>query len=159
MWRWSFDLDKSDSVHVRAPGSIVSVDPPTDLACESEVSVIADDNALLDMEGHETSVRFGLLPTQMCVLVYTDSALYNAEADSDEEGSDDEWLAKAKKGIRVRFQHDVLVCVVAQDDPKKTIWFTSGTEASACRDALDLAEYMGAVGCQFVARGEVLPDE
>ena len=59
-------------------------------------------------------------PTKMCVLVYTDSALHNA--DPDEEGSDDEWLAKAKKGIRVRFQHDVLVCVVAQVDLKKTIW-------------------------------------
>ena len=57
----------------------------------------------------------------MCVLVYTDSALHNADADPDEEGSDDEWLAKAKqKGIRVRSQHGALVCVVDQDDLEKT---------------------------------------
>ena len=30
---------QSDKVHVLAPGSIVSVDPPADLACGSEVSV------------------------------------------------------------------------------------------------------------------------
>ena len=49
----------------------------------------------------------------MCVLVYTDAALHNADADPDEEGSDDEWLAKAQqKGIRVRPQHGALVCVV-----------------------------------------------
>ena len=91
--------------------------------------------------------------------MYTDSALHNADADPDEEGSDDEWLAKAKqKGIRVRSQHGALVCVVAQDDlektdaipisfmtwkskaSKRTILSTFGTEASACRDALDLAD-------------------
>ena len=53
----------------------------------------------------EIGLRFRPLPTKMCVLVNTDSALHNAEADNDEEGSDDEWLAKAKqKGIRVRSQ-------------------------------------------------------
>ena len=57
----------------------------------------------------------------MCVLVYTDSALHNADADRDEEGSGDEWLAKAKqKVIRVRSQHGPLVCVVAHDDLEKT---------------------------------------
>ena len=41
-------------------------------------------------------------------------------ADPDGEGSDDEWLAKAmQKGIRVRSQPDVLVCVVAQDDSEE----------------------------------------
>ena len=46
----------------------------------------------------------------MCVLVYTDSALHNADADRDEEGSDDEWLAKAEqKSIRVRSQDGALV--------------------------------------------------
>ena len=80
-------------------------------------------------------------------------------ADPDEEGSDDEWLAKAKKGIRVRFQHGVLVCVVAQGDLKKTIWSVSVAEASACRGAFDLAEYTPAIWYQVVIGGEVLPDK
>ena len=88
---------QSDGVHVLARGLSVSIDPPTDLAYGSEVSIIVDEGAFLDMAGHETRLRFGPLPTQMCVLVYTDSALHNAVADPDEEGSDDEWLAKAKK--------------------------------------------------------------
>ena len=58
------------------------------------------------MAGHETGLRFRPLPAKMCVPVYTDSALHNADADPDEEESDDEWLAKAEqKGIRVRSQH------------------------------------------------------
>ena len=118
-----------------ALGSSVSVVHPTELTYGSEVSVIVDEGAFLDMAGHETGLRFRPLPTQMCVLVYTDSALHNADADPDEEGSDDEWLAKAKKGIRVRFQYDVLVCVVAQGGLKKTIWSMSVAEASACPDA------------------------
>ena len=114
----------------------------------------------------------------MCVLVYTDSALHNADADPDEEGSDDEWLAKAKqKGIRVRSQHGALVCVVTQDDlekteaihtsfmtwkgkaSKRTFLSTFGAEASARRDALDLAEYTRAMLCEVVIGGNVLPDE
>ena len=56
----------------------------------------------------------------MCVLVCTGSALHNADADPDDEGSDDGRLAKAKqKGVRVRSQHGALVCVVAQDDLEK----------------------------------------
>ena len=49
---------QSDRVHVLAPESSVSVDPPTDLACESEVSVVVDGGAFLDMAGHETGLRF-----------------------------------------------------------------------------------------------------
>ena len=94
----------------------------------------------------ETGLRFRPRRTQLCVLVYPDSALHNADANPDEEESDDEWLAKAKKkGIRVRSQHDALVGVVAQHDLKKTLSFTSGAEASTCRDGLDLAEYTRAV--------------
>ena len=108
---------QSDCVHVLVPGSMVSVDPPADLANESEVSVIVVEGAFLDMAGPETGLRFRPLLAKMCGLVGTDSALHNADADTDRIGSDDEWLAKAKqKGIRVRFQQDVLVCVVAQDD-------------------------------------------
>ena len=108
---------QSDRVNVLAPGSIVCVDPPTDLAYESEVSVVVDGGAFLDMAGHETGWRFRPLPAKMCVLVCADSALHNAEADLDEEGSGDEWLATAKqKGVRVRSQHDALACVVVQDD-------------------------------------------
>ena len=108
----------------------------------------------------------------------TDSALHNADADTDDEGSDDEWLAKAKqKGIRVRLQHGALVCVVNQDDlekteaipisfmtwkskaSKRTILFSFGAEASACRDALDLAEYTRAMLCEVLMGATVLPDE
>ena len=57
----------------------------------------------------EIGLRFRPRPTQLCVLVYPDSALHNADANPDEEESDDEWWAKAKKkGIRVRFRHDAL---------------------------------------------------
>ena len=91
----------------------------------------------------------------MCVLVNTDSALHNANADPDEEGSDDGWLAKAKqRSVRVRSQHGA-----GQDDlekseaipiffilwkskaSKRTILLTFGAEASACGDAPGLAEY------------------
>ena len=54
------------------------------------MSVIVDEGAFLDMAGHETGLRFRSLLAQMCVLVYTDSALHNADADPDEEGPDDE---------------------------------------------------------------------
>ena len=80
---------QSHRVYVLAPGSIVSVDPPTDLAYWSEVSVVVDEGACLDMAGHETGLRFGPLPTKMCVLVKTDSALHNVDADPDQDGSDD----------------------------------------------------------------------
>ena len=39
----------------------------------------------------ETGLRFRPRPTQLCVLVYPDSALHNADANPDEEESDDEW--------------------------------------------------------------------
>ena len=39
---------QSDRVHVLAPGSSVSVDPPTDSAYGSEVSVVVDEGAFLD---------------------------------------------------------------------------------------------------------------
>ena len=48
---------QSDRVYVLAPGSIVSVDPPADLAHGREVSVVVDEGALLDMAGHETGVE------------------------------------------------------------------------------------------------------
>ena len=54
---------------------------------------------------------FRPLPTKTCVLVYTDSALDNAEADPDEEGSDDEWLAKAKQKVSVSVLSMVHWCV------------------------------------------------
>ena len=121
----------------------------------------------------EIGLKFRPLSTKMCVLVYTDSALHNADADPDEGGSDDEWLARAKqKGICVRSQHGALVCVVAQDDlekadaipvsfmtwtskaSKRTILSTIGAEASACRDALDLAAYTRAKLCEVLIGDE-----
>ena len=77
-------------VHVRAPGSSVSVDLPTNSTYGSDVSDDVDEGAFLDMAGHETSLRFRPLPTKLCLFVYTDAVLHNAEADPDEEGSDDE---------------------------------------------------------------------
>ena len=121
----------------------------------------------------EFGLRLRPLSTKMCVLVYTDSALHNADVDTDEEGSDDEWLAKAKqKGMRVRSQHGALVCVVNQDDldkseaipisfmtwkskaSKRTILSTFGAKASACRDALDLAEYTRAMLSEVLSRSK-----
>ena len=61
--------------------------------------------------------------------------------------------------ISVRFQHEVLVTVVAQGDLKKNIWSVSVAEASACRDALHLAEYTRAIRYQVVIGGEMLPDK
>ena len=95
----------------------------------------------------------------MCVLVYTDSAFHNADPDPDEEGSDDQWIVKAKqKGIRVRSQHGALVCEAIpisfmtwkSKASKRTILSTFGAEASACRDALDLVEYTRAVLCEVL---------
>ena len=63
------------------------------------------------------------------------------------------------EGIRVCSQQDALVCRIAQDVLKNTTWSTSGAAASACRDALDLAESTRAVWCQVVIGGEVLLDE
>ena len=71
---------QSDRAHVLAPGSIVSVDPPPELAYRSEVSVVVDEGAFLDMAGHETGLRFRPLVTKMCMLVYTESALQSADA-------------------------------------------------------------------------------
>ena len=94
----------------------------------------------------ETGLRFRPRPTQLCVLVYLNSALHNADANPGEEESDDGWWAKAMKmGIRVRSRHDSLVGVVAQHDLKKTFWFTYGAEASTWRDGLDLADYTRAI--------------
>ena len=42
---------------------------------------------------------------------------------------------------------------------KRTILSTFGAEASACRDALDLAEYTRAMLCEVVIGGRVLPEE
>ena len=64
-----------------APGSIVSVDPPTDLAYGSEVFVFVNGRPFLDRAGHETGVRFRLLVAKLCVLMYTDSARHNADTD------------------------------------------------------------------------------
>ena len=72
---------------------------------------------------------------------------------------DREFALRIAEGIRVCPQQDALVCAVAQDDFKKTVWSTSGAEASACRDAHDLAEYTRTVWCQVVIGGEELLDE
>ena len=114
-WRWPYLLDKvteSTCLDQLRPWIRQAI-WHTGAKCPSFLG----GGAFLDMAGHETGLRFRPLLAKLCVLVCTDSALHNADADTDRRGSDDEWLAKAKhKGIRVFFQHDVLVCVVAQDD-------------------------------------------
>ena len=45
----------------------------------------------------EVVLRFRLRSSNLCVLVYPDSALHKADADPDEEGSDDERWTKAKQ--------------------------------------------------------------
>ena len=42
----------------------------------------------------EIGLKLRPLPTKMCVLVYTDAAVNNVDADPDEGGSDDEWLTR-----------------------------------------------------------------
>ena len=70
--------------------------------------------------------------------LHTDSALHNGDADPDEEGPGDEWMAL--EGLRVRSGHDVLVCVGDQKNSEKT-------EVGACRRALDLGRYTRAEFC------------
>ena len=65
-------------------------------------------------------------------LGYKDSALYNADVDTDRKGSYNFWLAQ--EGLRVRSEHGVLVCVGDQENSEKT-------EVGACRLALDLGRY------------------
>ena len=87
------------------------------------------------------------------------------------------WQKAKQKGVRVRSQHGALVCVVAQNGlekteaipisfmtwkctaSKRTILSTFGAETSACRDALDLAEYTRTMLCEVVIGGRVLPEE
>ena len=59
---------QSGRARVLAPGSVGSVDSPTDMTCGSDVAVVVDEGALLDMAGHDTGLRFRPLPTKMCVL-------------------------------------------------------------------------------------------
>ena len=124
----------------------------------------------------DIGLRFGPLSTKMCVVVHADSALYNADADTDDEGSDDEWLARAKKKGIV-FVLNMEPCVVNQDDlekiaaipmsfmtwknkaSKRTILITFGAEASACRDALETAENTRAMLCEVLNGARVLLDE
>ena len=108
-----------DRVHVLAPGSIVSVHPPTDLAYASEVSVVVDEGAFLDMAGHESGLRFRPLVTKMCMLGFTDSALQNADADTSAVGRrtdeiicgcllekrSDIWNRSAERFVAVKTQH------------------------------------------------------
>ena len=57
----------------------------------------------------------------MCAVVSTDSALHNADADTDDEGSHDLWLARAKQRYPCSLSTwCTLVCVVNQDDLEKT---------------------------------------
>ena len=66
---------QTDRVNVLPLGSIVSVDPPTDVAYGSEVSVVVDGGAFLDMAGHETGLRFRpCLPRCACSCTPTQSS-------------------------------------------------------------------------------------
>ena len=65
-------------------------------------------------------------------LGYKDSALHNANVDTDRKGSNDVWLAQ--EGLRVRSEHGVLVREGDLENSEKT-------EVGACRRALDLGRY------------------
>ena len=121
----------------------------------------------------EICLRFRPLSTKMCVLACTDSALQRADADTDDEGSDDERLAKAKHpcsfstwclglcGESGRFRenrsHSNIFMTWKSKAAKRTILSTFGTVASACRVALDLAEYTRAMLCEALIGARVLP--
>ena len=83
---------QSDRVNVLVLGSIMSVVPPTNWAYGSEVSVVVDGGAFLEINGFE--VR-----TSACQDVRARVhrlRRHNADADTDRKGSGDAWLAKAK---------------------------------------------------------------
>ena len=75
---------------------------PTSSTCGSEVDVVMNDSTLRDLAGHEADLR---LRPKMCVLVSTDSALHDADADPDEEGPGDDCVAR--EGLRVCPGHGV----------------------------------------------------
>ena len=89
---------QSYRVHVLAPGSIVSVDPPTDVAYGNEVSVVVDEAAFLDMTRPETGLRFGPLVAKRCMLVYTDSALQNCRCRHECSWETDSGIRSAPRG-------------------------------------------------------------
>ena len=127
---------QSDRVHVLAPGSNVSVDPPTELA-------------------YERSVR---LPAKICVLVYTDSVLPMPTLTKKDQTMNG-WRRPSR---RVSVSVLSMMCWYVwwlRTILRKTIWSMFGAEASACRDSLDLAEYTRAFWCQVVFGGDVPLDE
>ena len=101
---------QSDRVHVLAPGSSVSVDPPTDLTYGSEVSVFAD--------------------AKMCMLAFADSALHNANADPDGEGSEDELVGEGREGYPCPFPAECVgLCVGSgrfEENHLAYVWSRSG---------------------------------
>ena len=140
---------QSDRVHVLAPGSSVSVDPPTDLTYGSEVAVIADEGA------------FGLdlcLPRCACSCTQTHPFTIPMPTLTKKDQTMNGWRRQRRVSVSV-FSMTRWYCVVAQGDLKRTIWSMSVAEASACRDAFDLAEYTRAIWYPVVIRAEELADE
>ena len=80
------------------------------------MAVVVDEGTLLGLAGHETDLRF-----RPCLPRCTDSdsAIYNADVDTDRKGSNDVWLAQ--EGLRVRSEHGVLVWVGDQETSEKTV--------------------------------------
>ena len=104
----------------------------------------------------------------------------NADADPDEEGSDDEWFGEGKAEGRIGSAPSTVhwsvwwlrtiwrkteaipipfIMTWKSKASKRTILSAFGAGASACRDALDLAEYTRAMLCEVVIGGNILPDE
>ena len=164
----------------------MSIDPPTILADGSEVSVVVDEGAFLDMARHcfvpwiassegvkrdKTRCVWPCNKNRWVCESSLQTCKYVSSLSPTRRGSvhhkrirekrsttgSSRWVEQ--KGIRVCSQQDALVCRIAQDLLKKITWSTSGAAASACRDALDLAEYTRAVWCQVAIRAEELPDE
>ena len=69
------------------------------------------------------------LPTKKCEREYLNSALHNANVDTDRKEANDVWSAQEE--LRVRSGYDVWACVEVQENSDKT-------EFEACRKALDL---------------------
>ena len=72
------------------------------------------------------------LPSKKCELRYQNSALHNANVDTNRKESHDVWLAQEE--LRVRSGYDVSVRVERQENSEKT-------KVQPCRKALDLGRY------------------
>ena len=84
-------------------------------------------------------------------LGYKDSALHNANVDTDRKGSNDVWLAQ--ESLRVRSEHGVLICVWGIRRIRRK------PKSGHVEGLLTWEGTRGQILCQVVIGGRVLPDE